>query len=163
MVPRYGTFHGRSYRMGCMSPNSEHIENHDADADRNRGIGDIERPEMMSPPVHVDEIDHGPHRNTVDQIAGSAPDDQRQTRSREELMMGELSRIQTHAHHRAGRDDSDQRRLERKVRRAEQSESRSRIRYVREVDETRHDGHARVYGKSGPHERLRDLNDDHDE
>src|SRR5215475_467981 len=163
MVPRYGTFHGRLYRMGCMSPNSEHIENHDADADRNRGIGDIERPEMMSSPVHVDEIDHRPYRNSVDQVAGSAPDDQRQTRLCEELMMGELGRIETHAHHRAGRDDRDERGLERKVRRAEQSERGSGIRHVREVDETRHDGHARVDRKSGPDQRLRDLIDDHDD
>ena len=50
-------------------------------ADRDRRVGDVERPEMVRPPVHVDEIDDRADDDAVDQVAGRAADDQRQPES----------------------------------------------------------------------------------
>ena len=52
-----------------MSAYPEHVENHDGDADGDRGIGDVEGPEMIGPPVHVDEIDHRPGHDPIQEIA----------------------------------------------------------------------------------------------
>ena len=44
----------------------------------NRRVGDVERPEVIRPPVDVDEIDDRAGDDAVDQVAGGAADDQRQ-------------------------------------------------------------------------------------
>ena len=61
-----------------MRAYAEHVENHDRHADRDRRIGDVERPEVVRPPVDVDEIDDRPDDDAVDQVAGRAADDERQ-------------------------------------------------------------------------------------
>ena len=82
----------------------EHVENHDRDANRDRRIGDVERPEVMRPPVDVDEIDHRAGDDPVEEVAGGAADDQRQADACHQLMMRQARRVQPDADERGRRD-----------------------------------------------------------
>ena len=53
---------------------------------RDRRVGDVERPEMIVPPVDVDEIDDRADGDAVDEVAGGAADDEREPDAREQLM-----------------------------------------------------------------------------
>jgi hypothetical protein len=41
-----------------MRPYAEHIHNHDGHADRDRRVGHVEGPEVVLPPVDIDEVDN---------------------------------------------------------------------------------------------------------
>ena len=69
---------GISNSLGYTS-HSQHVEQHQHDANCNRGVGNIESPEMNASPVHVDEVDHVACRRAIDQIADRAAKNQRQT------------------------------------------------------------------------------------
>ena len=80
-----------------------------ADADRNRRVGDVERPEMIRPPVHVDEIDDRSDDDAIDEVAGGAADDERQPDARHDLMARQAGRVDA---------DADERRRSRSARSA---------------------------------------------
>src|SRR5687768_16643105 len=91
--PRYGIVHGNSISLGYMRPYPEHIENHDSGADRNRGVRDVEGPEVVRAPVHVDEIDDRAGGDAIDQVPGGAADDQRQPGPRHGLFARQAGRV----------------------------------------------------------------------
>src|SRR5437762_10589997 len=99
--PRYGTVHGSSRSLGYMGSYTEHIDNHDGRADGNSRVGDIERPEMMTTPIDVDEIDHRSDDHAIDEIPRGAADDEREPDSRQDLVARQTGRIHPHSHKRS--------------------------------------------------------------
>src|SRR5260370_27601582 len=110
-----------------MRPHSEHIENHDADADGDGGVRHVERPEVMGPPVDVDEIHYRTDDDPVDQIAGGPTDDKREADAGDQLMMREACRIDPYAHESSNRDERYEHRLQRKVHLVQDAERRAAI------------------------------------
>jgi hypothetical protein len=98
-----------------MGPYAEHVDNHDDDTDRDSRVGDVERPEMVRAPVHVDKIHDRSDDDTVQQVASCAADDQRETESRDDLVLCEAGRVYADSHERSKRDEGDQRAFERKI------------------------------------------------
>src|SRR3989441_6639911 len=106
---------------------TEHIENHDRHADGNRRVGDVERPEMIQVPVHIDEVDHRSGGNPVEQVARSAADDEREADARDQLVMREAGGIHAHPDQRGRRDHRDHDRLERELGVVEDAERRAEV------------------------------------
>jgi hypothetical protein len=48
---------------------TEQIENHQRYSDRNGGVGDVEGPEVPAAPVKVEEVQHIPRIDPVDEVA----------------------------------------------------------------------------------------------
>src|SRR5438552_8441124 len=113
-----------SNSLGYMRPRTEHVENHDGDPDRDRRVGDVESPEMITAPVDVDKIDDRTGDDAVDEVAGRAADDEREAEPRNQLMVREIRRVHPDADERRRGDDGDQHRLERKLRAVEDAECR---------------------------------------
>src|SRR4051812_3108497 len=98
-----------------MSAYPQHIDNHRRHSDRNRGVGDVEYPEMPRAPVHVDEVDDRPCDDAIYQITCSTADDECEADASDDLMPREARRVNTHADHRCRCDHRDDDRLEREV------------------------------------------------
>src|SRR4051812_37914283 len=93
---RYETASRTPYEYTVMGPmlnssgytwssHSEDVENHQSDADGDRGIGDVERPEVPGAIVRVHEVENIPVGDPVDEVAGRATDDQRQAQTAQAL------------------------------------------------------------------------------
>src|SRR6266850_3514618 len=82
----YSVMGPSSNSLGYMPVYTEHVENHDRDPHGNRRVGDVERPEVVRVPVHVDEVHHRSGRNPIEQVAGGAADDEREPDARDQLM-----------------------------------------------------------------------------
>ena len=48
---------------------------------------------MMGLPIHIDEIDDRSRDDPIDQIPGGAPDDEREARARDDLMVRQARRV----------------------------------------------------------------------
>ena len=57
------------------------------------GVGDVERPEVIRPPVDVHEVDDGPDDHAIDQVAGGAAHDEGEPEAGEPLMPRQPGRI----------------------------------------------------------------------
>ena len=68
-----------------------------ATPDGDRRIGDVEGPEVVGVPVHVDEIDDRSGGDAIDQVAGRAADDERQADAGDELMVRQARGIHADA------------------------------------------------------------------
>jgi len=68
---------GRATRA-LAPPLEEGVQDHQARADRERHVGDVERREIGSAPMRVDEIDHEPVLDAVDDVADRTRQDQRE-------------------------------------------------------------------------------------
>src|SRR6267143_2515791 len=123
----YSVIGPSSNSLGYMPVYTEHIENHDRDTDGNRRVGDVERPEMVRVPVHVDEVDHRSGGNPVEQVARGSADDEREPDARDQLMMREAGGIHADADQRGRRDHRDHDRLERKLGVVEDAECRAGV------------------------------------
>src|ERR1700674_4722037 len=82
-----------SSNLGYMRPHTDHVENHDHHADGDRGVRDVERPEVICTPVDVDEVHHRSLRDPIEQIARGAADDQREADARRKLVMAQIGQI----------------------------------------------------------------------
>src|SRR5579864_6100647 len=135
----------------------EHVEDHNRNANRNRGISDVERPEMIRPPIYVDEVNDRPGNDPIDQIACRPADDERQADARDELVVGEARRVHADADERGRGDHGDDDGLERKVNAVEDAEGGAAVRDVRDVHETGHDVDALVERHHRADHGLRQL------
>ena len=86
-----------------MTGHHEKIEEYQHRADRDRGVGDVERPEMPAAKVHVDEIDHEALAQPIDQVAERSAENQRQPDAREALLVPEMPRVEADADERERR------------------------------------------------------------
>src|SRR5262249_8826603 len=116
---------------------AEHVENHDRDADRNRRIGDVERPETMRAPVDVDEVDDRTGHEAIDQVAGGAADDQREAQPRRDLMMREARGIDADPDQGRGRNQRDDDGLERELDAVEEPKRGAAVEHMGEIHEAR--------------------------
>src|SRR5437868_4875832 len=83
---------GISNSLGCTSY-SQQIEQHEADAHGYRRVRDIERPEVNSPPVHIDKIDDVAGQRAIDEVADRASENQRQAEPRDALLTRQGQRV----------------------------------------------------------------------
>src|SRR6202521_5858974 len=111
-----------SSNLGYMRPHTHHVENHDHHADGDRGVRDVERPEVIRPPVDVDEVHHRSRRDPIEQVACGAADDQREPDARRELVMAEVRQVHADRNERRRRDGGNDHDLEREVGRVEKAE-----------------------------------------
>ena len=82
-----------------MSPSEpDHVEQDQDGADGDRGVRDVERPEMRRAPVHVDEVDDVAGDRAIDQVAEGAAEDQREPEPRHPLVKAELRRVRGDRH-----------------------------------------------------------------
>ena len=118
----------------------------------------------MRPPVHVDEIDDRSDDDAIDEVAGGAADDERQPDSRHDLVARETGRVHSNSHERRHRDQPNQHRLERKVRRVENAERGARVPHMGEIHQAGNDRDARMQRQRGSDDGLRQLveHDNHD-
>ena len=72
---------------------ADHVEEDEDGADRDRGIGDVERPEVRRAPVDVDEVHDVADDRAIDEVAERAAEDQRQPEARQPLVEAELRRV----------------------------------------------------------------------
>ena len=112
---------------------------------------------MIGPPVHVDEIDDRARDDPIDQVPGGAPDDEREARAGNDLMVREARRVHPDADERCDRDDRDDRRLERELGDIQDPEGSAAVPHVREVHQTGHDGDARMQRHVRPDDRFGQL------
>src|SRR3954470_10611788 len=82
MVNSSGILNSSGY---TRSPHSEDIENHQRHAHADRRISHVERPEVPVAIVRIDEIQHVPVGDAVDEVAGGAANDQRQSKAAQTL------------------------------------------------------------------------------
>ena len=75
----------------------QQIKNHKRDAHCDRGIGDVERPEVPIPPVEVHEIDNVARSQPIDEVAGGTADDERQAQPCQALFSGQRRTVQDNA------------------------------------------------------------------
>src|SRR6476660_4192321 len=134
--------------MGCMvTSHEEQVDEDENRTDRDARVGNIERPEMPTPKVHVHEIDDVALAETVGQIADRAAEDQRQANAREALLGTHMTRVEA---------DADER-----VRVVEQPERDALIVDVNQIHYARDDRPALVERQLRSHERFRRLIDNH--
>ena len=90
-----------------MRASSDHIEDHQRDADGDRRVGDVERPEVPAAPVDVDEVDDRADRTIRSMRLPAAPPMMSATPSRgSRLVPGQRAGIERDADERAERDDA---------------------------------------------------------
>ena len=119
-----------------MSPHQQQIHEHEHRADRNRGVGDVECPEMPAAPVDVDEVEHVTGMKPVDQVAKRAAEDQRQADPGGPLVRIEMARVVGDAEERQQPQPRRHQPPILGVQIVEQAERDAGIAHVREIDQT---------------------------
>jgi hypothetical protein len=122
----------------------------------------IERPEVPTAPVDVDEINDRSRDNPVHQVACRPADDERQTDPRDPLMMRQARGVHPHADERRGGDQGDHDRLERELRGVQDPERRPGVPDVGEIHEPGDDRHALVKWQTESDHRFGQLVERHD-
>ena len=139
-------------------PHSEKVENHQRDADGDRRVGHVERPEVPAAPVDVDEVEHVAGAQPVDQVAGRAADDRTPARSASAAARPAGSPRRAPAPSSATAATSDRTTvLNGKVDGVQQPERRAGIVHPSQVEEAGNDLDALVQLEARPDERLVDL------
>ena len=69
-----------------MSVHQEQLDEDEDGADRDRRVGDVERPEVPAAPVDVHEVDDVAGVQPIDQIAERAAENEREADARQPLV-----------------------------------------------------------------------------
>ena len=77
-----------------LASEAQHLEQHEDGPDGDRGVGDVERPEVRVAPVDVDEVDDVAGDRAIDQVAERAAENQREPVARQPLVRAELPRVE---------------------------------------------------------------------
>ena len=140
-----------------MPVQSDHVRQHRHHAEGDGRIGDVERPEVPAAEDHVDEVDDGPERQAVDEVADGAAQNESQPHARQALVRRQPRCVERDGHQGSCRGQGHDGRLVREVHRVQEAERRARVAHVHDVQQVRDDGDAVVDRNPGPHEQLGQL------
>src|SRR5688572_73551 len=142
---------------------SKNVQNHQRDADGNRRVRHVKRPEVPARPVEVDEVYDVSRGDPVDEIARGAPDDEREADPGEPLPGRQHRRIQGETGERRRRHDSEDDRFQRKVGGVHQAERCARVVDAGQIEKAGNHGPALKQVEFRPDDRLGGLVEDDDE
>ena len=144
-------------------PTPEHVEDHDRHADRNRGVGDVEGPEVVRAPVDVDEIDDRAGETRSIRLPAAPPMISARPIRASSWCVRQARRVDPTPISAAVAITAMQHRLEREVGGVEDAERGAGVPHVREVEKPGNDRDAVVQRQRRSHHRLGDLIDDDDQ